>query len=93
VPRNSGIIRVRIASAAVVLIAGCGRGNEKTLRELGSSKADTSGLTYSAGEIRAPNTDSAAYPASDLRLRVRDRDALDPSQVRKPKKAKKAKKD
>jgi len=75
----------------VLLIAGCGRGNEKTLRELGSSKADTARLTSSSGDIRATNADSAERVASDLRLRVRDRDALDPSQVKKPKKAKRAK--
>ena len=91
VPRNSGIIRVTIASAAVLFSAGCGRGNEKTLRELGSSKADTARLTSSSGDVRATNADSAALAASDLRLRVRDRDALDPGQVKKAKKAKKAK--
>ena len=93
VPRNSGIIRVAIASAAVLLIAGCGRGNEKTLRELGSSKVDTALLTSSSGDVRAADADSAGRAASDLRLRVRDRDALDQSQVKRPKKAKRAKKD
>jgi hypothetical protein len=92
VPRKYGIIRVIIASAAVLFIAGCGGGNEKTLRELGSSKADTARLTSSSGDVRATNADSSAPPASDLRLRVRDRDALDPSQVKKAKKAKRAKK-
>ena len=92
-PRSSSIIRVTIASAAVLLIAGCGRGDERTLRELGSSKADTGRLTSSSGEIRAANADSVGGAASDLRLRVRDRDALDPSQVKKPKKAKGAKRD
>ena len=89
-PRKSGI-RATSALAAVLLIAGCGRGNEKTLRELGSSKADTARLTSSSGDVRATNADSAARAASDLRLRVRDRDAMDPSQAKKPKKAKRAK--
>ena len=91
-PRSSGI-RVAIASAAALFAAGCGGGNEKTLRELGSSKADTTGLTSSSGDVRAVNADSAARPGSNLRLRVRDREPLDPSQVRKPPKAKKPKKE
>jgi hypothetical protein len=89
-PRSSAI-RVAIASAVVLFAAGCGGGNEKTLRELGSSKADTTRLTSSTGDVRAVDADSAARPGSDLRIRVRDRDALDPSQVRKATKAKKPK--
>ena len=90
---SSSTIRVTIGSAAVLFIAGCGGGNEKTLRELGSSKADTTALITSSGDVRAIDADSAGRKASDLRLRVRDRDALDPRQVRKPTKAKKPKKE
>lgn len=91
-PRSSGI-RVAIASAAVLFAAGCGGGNEKTLRELGSSKVDSTAHASSSGEVRAVNADSAARPGSDLRLRVRDRAPLEPSQVRKPPKAKKPKRE
>lgn len=97
-PRNPVVNRIAIAAAAVVLLVGCGRGDEKTLRELGSSKVDatkpdTTRLTSSSGDVRTVGRDSASRPASELRLRVRDRAPLDPSQVRKTPKAKKPKQD
>lgn len=86
------MIRFAFALVSVALV-GCGRGDEKTLRELGSTKVDTTRVTSSSGDVKAGVRDSVRAPASDLRLRVRDREPLDPSQVRKPAKAKKPKRD
>jgi hypothetical protein len=77
-----------LAVGAVILIAGCGDGSDKTLRQLGSSKIDTSQLTSASGDVRLDDErdrrDSTSLKTSELRLRVRDRDALDPSEVRQP---------
>jgi hypothetical protein len=76
------------------LVLGCGAGDDETLRRLGSAKADSAPLTSSSGDVRATNDTAhrdSSRTTSDLRLRVRDQDALDPSKVRKPPKPKKQK--
>jgi hypothetical protein len=82
------MIRSAVAAGVVIVVVGCGGGSDKTLRRLGSSKIDTAHHTSSDGDVRPSDErdrgDSVARKTSELRLRVRDRDALDPSQVRVP---------
>jgi hypothetical protein len=62
---------------ALGLVAGCGDGNAETMRQLGSSKADSSQPTSSAVSVhsikRAATLDSLSRPASQKRIRVRER--------------------
>src|ERR1043166_5436658 len=80
------MMRAVVAAGVVMVIVGCGDGADKTLRRLGSAKVDSTALTSSNGDVGPADErhrrDSAKGPTSDLRLRVRDRDALDPGQVR-----------
>jgi hypothetical protein len=89
------MLRTLVAAGAVFAALGCGDGTDKTLRRLGSSKADTNALATSSGDVHRDSVsrarDSASRTASEMRLRVRDQDALDPSQVRKAPKPKKQK--
>ncbi len=75
--------RSLVAIVASTFIVACGDGAEKTLRRLGSSKVDTTKLTSSSGDLRLADTtdadDSTSRRASQFRIRVRDRDALDPN--------------
>jgi hypothetical protein len=87
--------RTVFVAGVIFAVVGCGDGTDKTLRQLGSSKADTSAMASSSGDVRRDSAsgvpDSASRRASEMRLRVRDQDALDPSQVRKTPKGKKQK--
>jgi len=72
-------------AGAVTLVFGCGGGDDETLRRLESRKADSARDTSSGGVRTAADSArrDSSRTTSDLRLRVRDRDALDPSKVRK----------
>jgi hypothetical protein len=67
-------------AGAVTLVFGCGGGDGETLRRLESAKADSArDSSRVADSVRR----DSSRTTSDLRLRVRDRDVLDPSKVRK----------
>ena len=88
------MIRTAALVGAAGLVLGCGGGDDETLRRLGSSKADSTPVASSSGDVRPANERElrdTARATSDLRLRVRDQDALDPSKVRKPPKGTKQK--
>lgn len=63
---------------AAAVCCACGSDNQRTLQRLGSSKAD-SATDSAAGSLRAVDSTRIATKrgmTSDLRVRVRDRDAL-----------------
>lgn len=76
--RRSHFPPLAILVIAAAVCCACGSDNQRTLQRLGSSKAD-SATDSAAGNLGAADSARIATKrgtTSDLRVRVRDRDAL-----------------